>query len=273
MITIVDLTEIELFIFDIDGTILLEDKLLPYAEETIQFLNRLNKKIYFLTNSSTRTNEEVAEHLNFLSIPAESSDIITPVSLISSYFRTYSEVPRVMAIAGDSVKSELAKAKIILTNNPDEITHVLVGLDKEFSYKKLNSAAEAVRKGAQLIGLNPDPFCPMKNGVIPDAGTLIKAIESASNTKAKNIIGKPSKLPADYIFSETGLAGEKCLMIGDRLDTDILFGSNAGMNTALVLTGVTSAEEAENTYITPHRIYEDLSQLMKELSLNTKSIT
>src|SRR5699024_7524452 len=167
VITIVDLTEIELFIFDIDGTILLEDKLLPHAEETIQFLNRLNKKIYFLTNSSTRTNEEVAEHLNFLSIPAESSDVITPVRLISRDFRTDCVVPRVMAIAGDSVKSELAKAKIIRTNNPDEITHVVVGLDKEFSYERLHSAAEAGRKGAQLIGLSPDPFCPMKNGVIP----------------------------------------------------------------------------------------------------------
>src|SRR5699024_6415443 len=170
------------------------------------------------THSSTRTNEEVAEHLHFLSIPAESWDIIPPVRLISSYFRTHSEVQRVKVYAGDSVKIVLAKANIILTNTRDESTLVLVGLDKEFSYKKLTSAAEAVRKGAQLIGLNPDPFCPMKNGVIPDAGTLIKAIESASNIKAKNIIGKPSKFPADYIFSKTDLAGEKCLKIGDRLD-------------------------------------------------------
>src|SRR5699024_12440235 len=126
VITIVDLTEIDLFIFDIDGTILLEDKLLPYAEETIQFLNRLNKKIYFLTNSSTRTNEEVAQHLNFLSIPAESSDIITPDSLISSYFRTYSEVPRVKVIAEDSVESEIATAKLNLNTNQDKIKRILV---------------------------------------------------------------------------------------------------------------------------------------------------
>lgn len=262
---ITQIEKISTFIFDIDGTILLEDKLLPYARETIQALKKINKKVFYLTNSTIRTQKEATTFLNEFSLPVEQHEVITAASLSAHYLHTYAEECRVMVIGGDSVENELRSTGINITNQPEETTHVLVGLDKQFTYKKLNIATKAVRLGAKLIGMNPDPFCPMKDGVIPDSGSLIKAIEVASNSKVAAIIGKPSIYSAELIMSEANVTSDQCLIVGDRIDTDILFGKNAGMKTALVLTGVTSEEEVNESAIKPDFIIPNLGPLLTEL--------
>lgn len=266
VMVIYDLEGIEAFIFDIDGTILVEDSLLPYVKETIQLLKSMNKKVFYLTNSTIRTKQEATAQLTDLSLPVELSEVITAASLSARYFHTYAEKSRVMVIGGNAVESELRTSGIEVTNYPREATHVLVGLDKQFTYEKLHLATKAVRMGAELVGINPDPFCPMKDDVIPDTGALLKAIEVASNKKVSAIIGKPSNFSSELILSQANVASEQCLIIGDRLDTDILFGKNVGMKTALVLSGVTSENEAKHSSIKADFIFPSLKYLASRLS-------
>ncbi|RKJ59771.1 HAD-IIA family hydrolase [Butyricicoccus sp. 1XD8-22] len=248
------------FCFDLDGTIYVEDTLLPGVREVIHNLRAQHKKVLFISNTSINSRENCKDRLEKIGIQSSIDEIITTNYLAARYFKQYLSKAKVFIVGEQSLIEEFMNLSIRLTSNPLEATHVLVGLDRDFTYQKLNLAMQAVRNGAEIVVTNSDIVCPVLDGYIADTFVLAKAIEIASERKINTILGKPSSYYSNAIMDLLNIPSERCLIVGDRLETDIKLGLNSGMKTCLVLTGVTKRIDIEQTKIYPDYILENLSE-------------
>lgn len=253
------------FIFDLDGTVYLDKKIIPGAVETIEYLERQGDKVVFLTNKSIETIESYVEKLKNLGINTKKENIINSNLLVARYLKQeLKENEKVMVIGEEPLYDEIMLQGIKITNRPEEINYVVLGWDRNFSYKKLNIAFQAWRLGAKIIATNPDRTCPIENnGQVPDCGAMIGAMEGAIGQEIKKILGKPSLLAAEYIVENIlELPPTNCYMVGDRLETDIRMGNDYGMNSILVLSGITNFEMALQSKYKPDYIIESIKDLM-----------
>ncbi|MBE3570922.1 MAG: HAD-IIA family hydrolase [Bacillales bacterium] len=253
--------DFDAYCFDLDGTIYIGNKLLPGVKETIDRLRRHNKKILFITNTSTQTREECRQRLNHFGIKAELDEVITASYMSAIYFLEQSPDSVVYIVGEKAISEEFNNFLLKMTDNPMDATHVLVGLDCSFTYEKLNLAMNAVRNGAKLIATNPDPFCPVPEGYISDTLAIAKAIEAASEQPICHVIGKPSSFYGHKVLEKLKINSNRCLIIGDRLETDIMLGKTNDCRTCLVLTGASSKEDIEKTKIYPDYVVENLQSL------------
>ncbi|MNO33838.1 Arabinose operon protein AraL [compost metagenome] len=262
-----DVLAYETYFFDLDGTIFIGDLLLPGVRQTLQYLREQGKQVLFLSNTTIRTREECRNRLRLMGIEARTEEMVTAASVSAAYFREMPEMdrrPQVLVIGEQALKYEMADGGTELTDEPMEATHVLVGMDRDFDYEKLHRAMKAVRAGAYLIAANPDPNCPVVGDLLPDTWAMVKAIEAASCGTVQEIIGKPSAYYAEKVLELSGTRRENCLMVGDRMDTDIRFGLSHGINTALVLTGVTAREDLEQYSTMPDHIWTSMSEMLQD---------
>lgn len=235
------------YVFDLDGTIYLGDSLIPGADETIAALRAGGSRVVFLTNKPLETRADYAEKLTRLGIPAKESDVINSSVVMADYLTRTAPGARVYCIGEPPLLQKLHDAGIQLIADPRvrgaEVDFVVASFDRSFDYEKLDCALQALRKGARLVATNGDRTCPVDGGVIPDCGGIIAAIEAVSGRQVDEIVGKPNKMTAAAALGALGLPAGDCLMVGDRIETDILMGNRAGMKTALVLTGVSRRED------------------------------
>jgi phosphoglycolate/pyridoxal phosphate phosphatase family enzyme len=251
------------YFFDLDGTVFLGERLLPGVKETIGLLRNAGKQVRFLTNTTIRTRKECQARLWRLGLTTELHEIVTAAYVAAVYMSELEPKPIVLVVGEPAFAEELRECEVGMTELPEEATHVLVGMDMHFDYVRLHRAMKAVRLGAKLVAANPDPNCPVPGDVIPDTWSMVKAIEAASCVEPWAVIGKPSSFYAAKVLEWSGLSRERCLMIGDRLETDILFGEANGFRTALVLTGVASEEDAVCSSIQADYVWRSLEQFVK----------
>ncbi|BFT74430.1 HAD-IIA family hydrolase [Paenibacillus sp. P36] len=256
-----DLHAFKGYLFDLDGTIYAGSKLLPGVLNTVNWLREQDKSIMFVTNTTIRTKESVQMRLSELGISCEVNEVLTALCVAGRFFQEHEPDACVLMIGEQAMEQELALYGVKMTMDPMLATHVLVGLDRQFTFEKLTAGVNALRNGAKLIAANPDPFCPIDDGVIPDTWSLVKALETASLQKTVRVIGKPSKYYAQKAFDLLKIPPSQCLMVGDRLSTDIQFGNSNDMYTALVLTGADSKKDIVQTGIEPDYILNQLSEI------------
>ena len=146
--------------------------------------------------------------------------------------------------------------------DPAGIDAVIVAFDRTLDYRKLNTAYQALLKGAHFFATNGDYACPMPGGAIPDAGATIAALEQITHRKLELLAGKPSTLILETAAARLGLPPGRCLITGDRLETDIVMGKRAGMLTAVTLTGVTRREDVHPGEYAPDLVIENLGDLL-----------
>jgi len=233
------------YIFDLDGTIYLEETLLPGAKELIENLRNDNRKVIFLSNNPTKDPKMYADKLTRLGIPTQPEEIVNTVVAMVLWLKENAQGKKVYAIAEEPLIDAIRAAGIEYTENPEEIDIVIASYDRNFHWKKFQIAFDALwyYKRAILVATNPDQFCPLPGGRGEvDAGPVIAALESCTGVKCTANVGKPNKLMADLVFKLTGLSAKECIMVGDRLYTDIAMGHAAGMDSALVFTGATTPE-------------------------------
>ena len=125
----------------------------------------------------------------------------------------------------------------------ERVRWVVIAFDRTFSYAKLNTALQAVKRGARLIATNPDRTCPVEGGEIPDCAGMIAAVEAVTDTKVEAVVGKPSPIILEVALASLGVSAADAVMVGDRIETDIAMGRRAGLHTILVLSGVTRADD------------------------------
>lgn len=270
-------SKIDGFIFDLDGTLYLGESALPGAVMTVQTLRQMGKQVLFITNKPLFSRQHYAAKLTRLGISATPEDVITSGYVLGYYLAKSNPGLRLYVIGEENLKSELRGFGLEVLEEfieqdplevivPHGVDAVIVAFDRTLTYRKLNTAYQALQHGATFMATNPDRSCPMPGGGIPDAGGTIAALEYMTGRKVELVAGKPSNLMMQVVLQHLDLPADRCLLVGDRLQTDIAMGEAAGMATALVLSGVTTLLEAEQAIPQPDIILQDVGDLLTYLS-------
>lgn len=254
--------EYDAYIFDLDGTVYLGEALLPHAGETITKLRELGKRTVFLSNNPTHTRKAYAQKLTRLGLATPDSDIINSSYVMVDFLQQRMPGASLFVVGEQSLCDELTKAGFNLTEDGNKVDAVIASFDRTFAYKKLQIAFDAIRNGARFFATNADRYCPVPGGGEPDAAAMIAAIEACTNSKIEAVVGKPSSYMAEAILNLLDMPAERCLMTGDRLETDVLMGLNAGMASALTLTGATNEAMAAQSTIKPTLVIHHLGELL-----------
>jgi NagD protein len=250
------------YIFDLDGTVYLGDQILPGAVELFAHLRQQGRKIAFLSNNPTKNRAQYVEKLHRLGIAASINEVVNSSFVMAQWLLANAPEARLYVVGEAPLIGDLEAAGFRLSEQANEIDIVVASFDRTFVYRKLQIAFDAIRAGARLVATNPDRYCPVPGGGEPDAAAIIAAIEACTNTRCEVNVGKPSPIMARTVSNLLQLEPTRCLMIGDRLMTDIAMGAGAGMDTLLVLTGDSTRAEAEQAEHKPTYILEDLRGLL-----------
>ena len=262
------LENFELFLFDLDGVVYIDDKPTPGAVETINKIKSIGKKVLFLTNNPARSKLEYSRKLRKMGIEAKSSQVLTSVDSICRYLdlRIKNKNKKTAYVIGSTyLKNRVRKTGLNIVNAKDfsKTDLVIMGGHRKFNFDEINRATILIRKGAGFIASNHDPFYPTLNGLSPASGALVSSIEIASEKEAI-ITGKPEKFIFDISMETANYKNKKkTLLIGDNLYTDILGGNNYGISTAVTLTGLTSRKELNTSKIKPDFVIRNLASLLK----------
>lgn len=252
------------YIIDLDGTIYRGDALIPHAKEFIEYLNHSDRKYLLMTNCPSNTQRSLVEKLGKMGLTVSEDNILTSGQVTASYLVRKS-IERVYLVGGPALEMELRKRGIAIVQ--DGFDCVVVGYDVEFTYDKMKKASQAIRNGAKFICTNGDNVIPFRDTFVPHTGAIAASIEIASGIKPL-VIGKPEWYMLDEALRILGCSKEECCIIGDNLETDILFGNRQGVSTYLVLTGVTKESDLEESTKKPDRVFEDLREV-KEFDAST----
>jgi HAD superfamily hydrolase (TIGR01450 family) len=250
------------YIFDLDGTVYLGDALLPNAHRTITTLRAAGKRTVFLSNNPTHTRFEYSAKLTRLGLPTPPEDIINSSVVMVDFLQHTMPHARLFVCGERPLIDDLHAGGCSFSDNPIEIDAVIASFDRTFVYSKLQIAFDAIRAGARFFATNADRYCPVAGGGQPDAASIIAAIEACTSVKCEAMVGKPSRHMTTAILNLLHMPPESCIITGDRLETDVQMGLNAGMTTALALTGATSRREVEASTVKPHFILNDLGDLL-----------
>ncbi len=233
------------YVFDLDGTIYLGDELLPGARRLVLKLREMDKRVVFLSNNPTKDPEMYVEKLTNLGLPTDASEVVNTVVTMTQWLLQNHPDATVFPIGEEPLKNALREAGIKMSEDPELIDIVIASYDRGFDYRKLQIAFDAIwfHKRAMLVTTNPDRYCPFPGGRgEPDAAAIVGAIEGCTGAKCQVNVGKPDPIMMKTIMDLMGLDAKDCVMSGDRLYTDIRMGLDAGMPSAVVLTGDTTAE-------------------------------
>jgi len=234
------------YLFDLDGTIYLGDELLPGAKRLVLKLRELEKRVIFLTNNPTRNPGMYAEKLTRLGLKTPPEEVVNTVVTMTGWLLQNHPEAVVFPISEEPLKNSLREAGIKMSEDPEEIDIVIASYDRGFDYRKLQIAFDAIwfHKRAKLVTTNPDRYCPLPGGRgEPDAAAIVGAIEGCTGTKCEVNVGKPDPIMLETVMGLLDLDAKDCVMTGDRLYTAIRMALDAGMPSAVVLTGETTTED------------------------------
>ena len=250
------------YLFDLDGTVYLGPALIPGADRAISSLRAAGREVMFLSNKPIATRASYAEKLTRLGIPTTEDAVLNSSLATATWLAREMPGARAYVIGEAPLVEDLLAAGIRPVNDPQETDVVVVSWDRDFSYRKLDEALQALLRGARLVATNPDATCPTGGGgFVPDCGALVAAVEAAGGRRVETYAGKPSPLMAELALARLGVAAPDCLMVGDRVETDVLFGRNAGMATALVLTGAGRLTPLGEAPARPDFVLESIAEL------------
>ena len=248
------------FICDMDGVIYHGNKLLDGVTEFVEWMQANDKKFVFLTNSPERTPHELSMKLERMGLNVSADHFYTSAMATAEFLHTQKPGCTAYVIGEAALTKALYDHHIYMNDvNPD---YVVVGETRTYSFEKIEKAIELVRKGAKLIGTNPDITGPTERGIMPATGSLIAPIEISTGKKAY-FVGKPNPLMLRHGLKKLDCHSEDIAFVGDRMDTDIIAGIESNVDTVLVLSGVTSMEEIDNFPYRPKYIVDGVGALTK----------
>ncbi len=253
------LRKYDTFIFDLDGTVYRESRLIDGALKLFNVLNQLNKNYLFISNRTTSTPLEYKIKLKSFGIECEVDQVITSAEVTKDFLIRNHPSKRVFVIGEEVFINYLKTGGVKIVNNKIDI--VLVSLDRTLNFRKIWIAQKALKNNAEFYSANIDMTCPIEENEILDAGYTILALEKLTGRKLEKNFGKPSHYIFEKVFSKIHTEKEKCLLIGDRLETDILMANQNQIDSALVLSGVTKSFN-NNSLIKPTYVLNQISDII-----------
>lgn len=258
------------FILDLDGTLYNGKLPIPHAAEFIALLRSKELPFLLATNNSSRSPADVAAHLRGFGIDAQPHDVLTSAQAAARYLQSRADVRRVLCIGEAGLRLALTDAGFALAEAGEQPDAVVQGIDREFTYGKLEHAVRCLRAGAAYVLTNPDHLLPADGRWLPGAGSIAAALQTASGVQP-TVIGKPSPIIMGYAVEQLGFPPAETWVVGDNAATDIAGGVRAGCRTALVLTGLATrgdyAEQLARAGVSVDLVADDLDDLRRQLEL------
>lgn len=249
------------WLFDLDGTIYLGESLIPGADAAIAALRAAGRRVAFLSNKPLQTREDYARKLTRLGIPTGRDEVITASLVLARHLVTLDPGAPVFVIGEPPFIAELAAHGFEI--RPDHrVRWVVIAFDRTFDYAKLTTALRAVRGGARLIATNPDRTCPTSEGEIPDCAGMIAAVEAVTGQAVEVVVGKPSSIILEVALRALGVTAGECVIVGDRIETDIVMGRRGGLTAVLVLSGVTRSDDPRIAELGPDAVLPSIRELI-----------
>lgn len=227
------------YLIDLDGTMYKGTERIEAASDFVKKLQQKDIPYLFVTNNSSRTPAQVAEKLREFDIPAKEDQVFTTSQATANYIYSRKKDASVYVIGEEGIRTALEEKGFRFAG--EDADFVVTGIDRSINYEKLATACLAVRNGAVFISTNGDIAIPTERGLLPGNGSLTSVVTVSTQTQPI-FIGKPESIIMDQALKVLGTAKEETIMVGDYYDTDIMAGINAGMDTLLVHTGVTTKE-------------------------------
>jgi len=249
------------WLLDLDGTVYLGEQLIPGAAVAIAALREAGRRVAFLSNKPLQTRDDYAAKLSRLGVPATADDVINSSLVLARHLRTLDAGAPVYVIGEPPLHAEMT-AHGFEVRDDERVRWVVIAFDRTFTYAKLNIALQAVRGGARLIATNPDRTCPVEGGEIPDCAGMIAAVEAVTDTKVELIVGKPSPIILEVALRALGCAASESVIVGDRVETDMVMGKRLGLATILVLSGVTHADDPRIAALAPDHVLRSVRELI-----------
>ncbi|SDK07688.1 TIGR01457 family HAD-type hydrolase [Sediminibacillus albus] len=250
------------YLIDLDGTMYKGMECIEDAPSFIKELN--NKKIphLFLTNNSSLKQSQIADKLTTMGIPAEKENIFTSSMATAGYISQQKPGAKVYAIGEQGLFAALEQEGLSLVEEDSD--YVIIGIDRQITYEKLAKACLNVRAGAKLISTNGDIAIPTERGLLPGNGSLA-AVVTTSTGQLPIVIGKPESIIMEQAMKVIGTSKQETLMVGDNYDTDIMAGINAGIDTLMVFTGLTTEEQLAQYNAKPTYTVHTLKQWLDNI--------
>jgi NagD protein len=246
------------FLMDMDGVIFFGNRLIEGAKEFIELLKSNENKYLFLTNNSSQTPLDLSKKLRILGVDVPPDKILTAATAVASFLDNQHPHGSAYVIGDPGLYNALHDVGYQITEfQPD---YVIVGETRTYSLSMIEKACKFVTKGARFIGTNPDLTGPSDFGIVPAVGALTAPIERVTGVKCY-YIGKPNPLIMRTALRKLDAHSEETVIIGDRMDTDIVAGIETGMETVLVLTGVTKKEDVSRYPYLPTRICDSIKEV------------
>ncbi len=244
-------------VFDLDGVVYLGEQVVPGALEVLDWCRTTGRRLLFVTNNSVRTPEEVASKIDrVVGFDVAVDEVITS-AMAAAELVAGNGGQRAFVVGEQGIVTALEAAGVSVVTDPAAADHVVVGLTRRLSYELLADATTAVRNGARLVASNLDPTFPTPNGLRPGAGSIVSAVETATETVAMPA-GKPFAPIRTLVKAR---ANGPVVVVGDRPDTDIALGRAEGWETILCLTGVTDDPSDVPSQFEPDHVIDSIANL------------
>jgi HAD superfamily hydrolase (TIGR01450 family) len=227
-----DINKYKVFVFDLDGTIYVGEKLLPCVKEVIEKIKSKQKKVIYLTNNSAKTKNQIVDKLQIMGLSVDEDDVINSGYALAKYLQINNYL-QVYTLGTDGLKNEINRVGIIPnSNNPQAI---VIGYDPDFNFSKLELAISHYYNGCKIIVANKERTYPKSIGLIaPGAGPAVAAFEYAVNKTTDVVIGKPSLFMLKIISEKLNVLPKDLLMIGDSCESDYIMANNFGSDSILL---------------------------------------
>ncbi|MFC7056953.1 HAD-IIA family hydrolase [Halovenus salina] len=253
-------------IVDLDGTVYRGETLLPGAADGVDALRSVGLDILFFSNNPVRDSAAYATYLTELGIQTKPDEACSSGVVTTEFLRENHPSDQIYFIGDERLQDQLRGSGVQLTTIPGEADVLLVSWTPTFGYTDLQAALD-VDESVPFYGTDPDRTFPDEDGrKVPGSGAMIGSVAETIGREPDAILGKPSETALEYALNRLDTDPESCLVVGDRLDTDLLLGDRAGMTTVLVETGIADSNDIEDSSITPDYVVDSLGDIEAVLS-------
>ena len=259
-------SSMQLYLFDMDGTLYLGDRLYPFTKELLSEIRNVGAKYLFMTNNSSKSVSDYIRKLSSMGIAADRDDFITSSQATAYYLQKFHSGKTLYVCGTESLKEELGSQGFAVSEDITKAQCIVMGFDTELTFRKLHDVSYLLLTQPDLpyIATNPDLVCPTEFGSVPDCGSVCNMIYNATG-KRPIVIGKPSPLMPELAMERLGISKNNTCVIGDRIYTDVQSGLNAGITGVLVLSGETTEQILADSSVKPHVVLRDAGQILEEL--------
>ena len=248
-------------VLDVDGTVVRGSDPIPGAPEAVAGLREAGLSVCFCSNNPTKGPPAYVDRLGAAGIEAAEAEVVTAADSTVAYLQEHHADDALYVLGEDGLIDQLDAGGLRVATDRADATAGVVSVDRSFDYDDLAEALWTLGDGTPYVGTDPDRVIPTAEAFVPGSGAVLNAVRGVLDHDPEAVLGKPSRTARDLVLDSLGVPADECLVVGDRLDTDIALGAEAGMTTALVCTGVADRADVAASPSDPDYVLDDLSGL------------